>query len=113
MNTIQSAPLIDVLHEIKRQQAVLQNCADTAVETLLGLWPEVDIQRESIFDATVELVDREVITANNGAGEAVPVTEESSFVSTKPVKKQVRERRVGAKKRSADEAEAVQGSLWE
>jgi predicted nuclease of restriction endonuclease-like RecB superfamily len=111
MDTIQSAPLSDVLHEIKRQQAVLQNCTDTAIETLLSLWPEMCIKRESIFDATVELVSREITIVNDEAGEAVAVAEESSFVSTKPVKKQVRERRVGMKKRSADEA--VQGSLWD
>jgi hypothetical protein len=107
MNTMQSAPLSDTLCEIKRRQAVLQNCADATIETLLSLWPEVRIQRESIFDAVVELVDREVTTESN---EVVPATEESP---TKPVKKQVRERRVGTKKRSAGETEAVQGSLWD
>jgi len=113
MNTIQSAPLSDVLCEIKRQQAVLQDCADATIETLLGLWPEVRIQRESIFDAVVELVDREVTTASDEAGEAVQDAEESLFVPMKPARKQVRERRVGTKKRAASETGAVQGSLWD
>ena len=114
MNTIQSAPHSDVLHEIKQQQAILQDCADATIETLLGLWPEVRIQRSSIFDAVVELVEREVTTSDNDAGEAaVPTTEESLFTPTRPVKKQVRERRAGAKKHPTGERDVVQGSLWD
>jgi len=113
MNTVQSAPLSDVLCEIKRQQAILQDCADATIETLLGLWPEVRIQRESIFDAVVELVDREVATASDEVGETVVAPEESVFVAAKPARKQVREKRTSTKKRPAGETEAVQGSLWE
>lgn len=113
MNTIPLAPLGDVLSEIKRQQAVLQNCADAAIETLLGLWPEVRIQRSSIFDATVELVNEKVIMTNDEVEAAVAVSEGLALQPTKLVKKQVREKRVGIKRRSAGEIEAVQGSLWD
>jgi hypothetical protein len=113
MNTIQSASLSDVLYKIKHQQTILQNCADATLEILLGLWPEVRIQRESIFDAVVELVDREATTTNDETGIDIPTTEESLLTPTRPVKKQVKERRIGTKKRSVSETGMVQGSLWE
>jgi hypothetical protein len=112
MNTVQSAPLSDVLSEIKRQRAVLQNCTDAAIETLLSLWSEVRIQRSSIFDALVELVDREITPVSNEAEGAISA-EEATFAAAKPIKKQVRERRTSTKKRPAGESDAVQGSLWE
>jgi predicted nuclease of restriction endonuclease-like RecB superfamily len=112
MSTLQSVPLNDVVAEIKRQQAVLQNCEDAVIETLLGLWPEVRIQRSSIFDATVELVNENVIMKNDELREAVAVPEGSALQPTKLVKKQVREKRVGAKRHSIGEMDVVQGSLW-
>lgn len=112
MNAVQSAPLSDVLSEIKRQR-VLQNYADAAIETLLGLWPEVCIQRSSIFDATVELVNEKEIMTNDEVEAAVTVSEGSALQPTKLVKKQVREKHTGTKKRSASERDVVQGSLWD
>lgn len=113
MNAIQSAPLSQVLLEIKRQQAALQNCADTTIEILLDLWPEVRIQRRSIFDAVVELVDEKVAMVSNEVEEAVVAPEGLALQPMKLVKKQVREKRVSIKKRSVGEIEAVQGSLWD
>lgn len=113
MNTIQSAPLSEMLCEIKRQQAVLQNCADATIETLLGLWPEVCIQRSSIFDAIVKLSDREVIVDKSEIKENLVATDEDSFIAANPVKRKIREKSAGIKKRSIGMSEAVQSSLWD
>ncbi len=110
LNALHSASLSDVVCEIKRQQPVLQNCADATIETFLSLWPEVRIQRNSIFDAHVEFTERTVTTTRD---EVALAPEEAVCVAEKPAKRQVRERRPGTKKHPAEASAVLQGSLWD
>jgi predicted nuclease of restriction endonuclease-like RecB superfamily len=96
--------LVDILRECRERWPQLQACEDATIEAILSLWPEVRINRTSIFAATVELAAAETSSQSLHDGErqlAEPV----------PVKKQVRERRPSYSKKRATE-EAVQGDLW-
>jgi hypothetical protein len=102
MDTVHSLPLREVLGEMKLSWSMLAACEDATLEALLGLWPEVHIQRSSIFDATVELPS--AVGAQFIAPETAPV------VAEKETKKVVREKRPSLKKRSSNET--IQGDLW-
>jgi hypothetical protein len=102
MDTVHSLPLREVLGEMKLRWSMLAACEDATLEALLALWPEVHIQRSSIFDATVELPT--AVGAQFIAPETVPP------IAEKETKKVVREKRPSLKKRSSKET--IQGDLW-
>ena len=98
------------MSEMRTRWSMFTECEDATLEALLALWPEVQVQRSSIFDAVVELtldVGERIATAESVS---TPVVETLSIGSPKETKKQVREKRVMLKKRSADEAK--QEDLW-
>jgi predicted nuclease of restriction endonuclease-like RecB superfamily len=54
-----SLPLDRVLHESRSRWPILASSEDALIEAIMSLWPEVHINRISIFEATVSLFDRE------------------------------------------------------
>jgi len=122
-------PLADALREIKMRWPILANCDDSTLEALLSLWPEIQVRRDSIFDAVVEIMHnvgpdlsrpspiyRPVGTANelspgttSGRGQAITPTVKEIPLKPAP-KRQVRERRSNYKKRTT--IETTQGDLW-
>lgn len=111
---LRSASLSDAVQAIKARNSLLQDCADTTIETLLSLWPEVLLRRDSIFDTTVEAVLKQ-----DGAIEPEPAGiatgSEPVQLPTEPIKdakKPARERRVAPKKQSSRTSEVMQGDLW-
>ena len=54
-----SLPLDRVLHESRDRWPILATCEDALIEAIISLWPEVHINRISIFEATVSLFERE------------------------------------------------------
>lgn len=110
------ATLNDVIQKLKQAWPTLRSCEDSTIENLLQLWPEIIIKRNSIFTATVELVhanmDQPSASTTVETSEEVPL----AVSPTKATKKVVREKRTAtapSKKRSAPEAETMQGNLWE
>ena len=106
LRVMHNASLSNVVQEMRQRWLELSTCEDATIEALLGLWPEIQISRTSIFEAAIEVVD-----------EQEPAREDSSvaveeIIAAKGVKKQVREKRVATKKRSVIEQEATQGDLW-
>ena len=59
---IAPVPLAEVLQTCKARWPVLADYEDTALEGLLGLWPEIRVHRTSIFDAVVEFSRPELQT---------------------------------------------------
>ncbi|HEV2662244.1 MAG TPA: DUF790 family protein, partial [Ktedonobacteraceae bacterium] len=101
------ATLSEVLREMRARWPVLSACEDATLEALLDLWPEVQVRRDSIFEAQVELVVDGLADAQE------PEAEEVQSVAAAPTaKKLVRERRVAVKKHAASEQAATQGDLW-
>ena len=134
---IAPVPLAEVLQTCKARWPVLADYEDTALEALLGLWPEIRVHHTSIFDAVVEVLplqaellqDREKAGVQGAAGPLAerevsspfpislpPQAAKKNFATALPLqdedntKKQVRERRAKYKKRST--TEAVQEDLW-
>ncbi len=106
LRAMHSAPLSDVVQEMRHRWLELSACEDATIEALLGLWPAIQIRRTSIFEAVIEVVDEQ-----EPAREDAPVDIEEA-VATKGAKKQARERRIATKKRPIVEQEATQGDLW-
>lgn len=100
LTPIHTTTLHEVTLAMLARYPVLQDCTDATIETLLGLWPEVLLRHDLIFDTSVELLQGERIEE-----EPEPV------VVVKPVKgHKVRERR--PKKQLTGETDMVQGDLW-
>jgi predicted nuclease of restriction endonuclease-like RecB superfamily len=97
------AALSEVLREMRARWPVLSACEDATLEALLDLWPELQVRRDSIFEAQVELV------VDGLADVQEPDVEE---VHAPTAKKLVRERRVAVKKHAVAEQEATQADLW-
>ncbi|GER87060.1 hypothetical protein KDW_12220 [Dictyobacter vulcani] len=95
----------EALHELRRLDPALQTCEDATLETLVGQWSRISVQRASIFEVTVELL------SPSGELIAPPELVEPAEVEQEP-RKVVRERRSPAKKRTAASSEIVQGDLW-
>jgi len=90
-----SLSLAWVLHESRSRWPILATCEDATIEVLISLWPEVHISRNSIFEATISLLDGEKTT--------LPQVET-------PPKKSARTQRTTAKKRIIRETN--QADLW-
>jgi hypothetical protein len=95
--------LADVLRECRTRWPQFASCEDATLEALFSLWPEVQVKRSSIFDATIAIEGAE--DARTDA-----ISDEEAFVQQAPVKKAVRERKAPYKKRTATETQ--QGDLW-
>jgi Protein of unknown function (DUF790) len=108
MSTAHSLSLREVMSEMRTRWSMLTEYEDATLEALLGLWPEVQVQRSSIFDAVVELVSDVETSSIDSA--SLPIVETQSIATAKEMKKQVREKRVTLKKRSVNEAK--QEDLW-
>lgn len=95
-----------IIQECKSSWPELTGCDDATIEALLALWPEVEIQRASIFEATLNVVALRGSVTETGmdAPEAAPR-------STSPARKGVRERRASSKKPVRQETS--QQNLWE
>jgi predicted nuclease of restriction endonuclease-like RecB superfamily len=107
LRVMYSAVLSDVVQEMRQRWSELAECEDATIEALLGLWPEIQIRRASIFEAVIEIID-----GQDAVQEDVPADVEEVVVAGKGAKKMVRERRVAPKKRSIVEQEATQADLW-
>jgi predicted nuclease of restriction endonuclease-like RecB superfamily len=112
----QETTLDEVIQKLKRAWVELRPCENSIVETLLRQWPEVIVKRDSIFTATVELAkveeEQQVTSSPTETSEEVLL----AAPPMKAAKKVVREKRTVAatpKKHVAQEAETVQGNLWE
>ena len=95
-------PLPQVLNESRKRWPSLAACEDETLEALISLWPEVHITRNSIFEATIEVLDKE----------GTPFTKQEALqpkVENRP-KKSVRERSSTIRKRIV--REASQSELW-
>jgi predicted nuclease of restriction endonuclease-like RecB superfamily len=107
MPAARRATLSEVVREMRARWPVLSACEDATIEALLDLWPEVQIRRDSIFEAQVELVVDGLVDTQE------PDVEELQSVAPAPTaKKLVRERRAAVKKHVAAEQEATQAGLW-
>jgi predicted nuclease of restriction endonuclease-like RecB superfamily len=49
--------LQEAVQYCRSQSAILEQCEDTIIEALIGLWPQVQVSRSSIFDATIHLAN--------------------------------------------------------
>lgn len=95
-------PLSALLQECKTGWPELAGCEDAAIEALLSLWPEVQIRRDSIFEATL------VVEALRSEEAAIAPQAESGKPAARRV---VRERRAGSRRQA--QQEASQQNLWE
>jgi predicted nuclease of restriction endonuclease-like RecB superfamily len=109
---IGSLSLVEVLHESRVRWPDLKGCEDATLEAILALWPEVRIQRASIFEAVVDLANHKVredaVSAHGEVLSNTPASDHSAPHT--PAKKSVRERSTIPKKRVV--REVAQGDLW-
>ena len=107
---VRTASLQETVQAVKTENPLLWDCADTTIETLLSLWPEVLLRRDSIFDTVVE----EAVKQDCNVTPAPIVSEPEPIISDPAPnpKRSARERRPAAKKRPSTEPEMVQGDLW-
>lgn len=90
-----SLPLDWVLHESRDRWPILATCEDALIEAIISLWPEVHINRISIFEATISVL--------KGEETSLPQVET-------PRKKSVRAQKSIAKNRIIRESN--QAELW-
>jgi hypothetical protein len=88
-------PLAWVINESRSRWPILATCEDATIEALISLWPEVHISRNSIFEATISVLD----------GEETPIPKKENAP-----KKSARVQRTTAKKRIIRETN--QADLW-
>lgn len=98
-------PLADILRECRTRWPQCATAEDAALEALFSLWPEVQVKRSSIFDATIAIED----DGNPGDVDVKDTPEEDASYPM-ATKKAVRERKTPYKKRTATETQ--QGDLW-
>lgn len=94
-----------ILQECMVRWPELAGCDDATLEALLALWPEIEIRRTSIFDATVRTTAQR--PESHESEEETPSGEVAQIAG----RKMVREKRAGYKKRVAQGAS--QQNLWE
>lgn len=92
-----------LLQECKTVWPELAGCEDAALETLISLWPEVQIQRSSIFEAT--------LLVQTLRGEEREESRQAATTSSPAPRKVTRERPARNKKQARQEAS--QQNLWE
>jgi predicted nuclease of restriction endonuclease-like RecB superfamily len=107
-----SLALPTVLQEMRNRYEILMTCEDAALETILSSWPGLQLQRDSIFEATVQVLHEKF------ADEVQPIPDAEIKqnrapleASGKSVSKRIRERRVPLQKRTGSEMPR-QDDLW-
>lgn len=104
MSDKHSVILADVIQEIKGYGDALKECEDATIETIVGMWSEVEVLRNSIFDVMVEVVSDTM--GEDEQSEKVP-----GILQEKEMRP--RERRTTIRKRSTNEpAQTTQENLW-
>jgi hypothetical protein len=106
-SSVTSVSWNEVLAVLREHYPILSHCEDATIETLVGLWSEIRVKRDSIFDITVELLTAtpvESATTDHVASVMPELDHE--------IKKPGRERRSSTKKRTTTTSEVVQGDLW-
>ncbi len=97
--------LVDALQELRKYETVLQRCEDGTLEAVISLWSEVEVRRDSIFDAIVVFVE------SKQQGEYAPEQAIFTVVSEKPGKP--REKRSTTRKQAKNTVEQMtQRDLW-
>lgn len=109
LETQRSGSLSEILREMRERWPSLSGCDDATIETLLSMWPEVSIRRDSIFEAVVEIKDDE---QQNEDAVKVEEANEAMVETERAAKKPAKEKRTGTRKRVIREQEMVQGDLW-
>lgn len=100
--------LAEAMNEIRRAAGLEEETEAASFESLLALWSELRVRRDSIFDAIVEMVGEEQVAPDDPAlPEDPPASRERSERSERRV---VRERR--PKRRSVPAQAPTQGDLW-
>ena len=97
----------DLADWLRRQEPALQRCEESAIETLLCLCPELSVKRDSLFAATVALLDQQATLLPELEADAEQYRLD---VTSKVVREKKPSRSVG-KKRVAPEPEAIQHNL--
>ncbi|MGH2478102.1 MAG: DUF790 family protein [Ktedonobacteraceae bacterium] len=100
-------PLTTVIQQCRTVWPELATCDESTIEALLALWPEVRIQRASIFEAKLLVESLQGMES---------LAEEDAALAETPLpaghgKKATRERRVASKKQVQHEVD--QQNLWE
>jgi len=108
LRTMHTLELSHALPMLRQQEHVLQSCADSTLEGMIGMWSEVQIRRDSIFDATIMYVDNESNTQQSGMVREQPVPYPSPEKSVK-----LREKRsMPQKSVKSTKAQTTQEDLW-
>ena len=102
--------LADVLRESRARWPTIATCEDATLEALLGLWPEIQVRRNSIFDATVEVVNQAANVEVDVGAQLIAPSNVAPNNQRDKTKKPAREKRSIQKKRIVKEA--AQGDLW-
>jgi predicted nuclease of restriction endonuclease-like RecB superfamily len=102
-----TASLSEVVEEVQTRWGDLAVWDDAALEILLAAWPEIHINRSSIFDTTIEL------TEGVQTDQEETINSSAQFLKQE-TRKRVYERRAPLRKRR-DEARqtAIQEGLWD
>jgi len=108
LRTVHAMELSHALHVLRQQERVLQNYADSALEAMIGMWTEVRIRRDSIFDATIMYVGNENVMQQSEMVREQPVAYLSSEKPAKPREK----RNVSQKSTKSTKAQTTQKDLW-
>jgi hypothetical protein len=97
-----------LLTSLQELWPALRACEDPAFELLLSQWPELQIQRSSIFEA-------QVLLTNHVTTEREEVISGSSVrIPEKAAKKPLKEKRATGKKRTdSREEQMTQEDLWD
>lgn len=108
----QSIPLSVLLQYMRENMVVLQHCEDGILESLVGQWSQIRIERDSIFDITVYYNEGQA--QDTTAPDIQSMDSELEAVEhNEPEKKRTRERRPGSRKRVVEAVPALtQGDLW-
>jgi predicted nuclease of restriction endonuclease-like RecB superfamily len=107
-----SLPLGEILQEMRRDTTELTASEDMALELLLSTWSELQVQRDSIFEATVVIVDS--ITTDESqekVDDDIDKIKTTLEASVRQARRQVRERRTPLRKHISSET-AHQDELW-
>ncbi|HZU70504.1 MAG TPA: DUF790 family protein [Ktedonobacteraceae bacterium] len=135
-SSAQERPTSEIsLHEAvqycRSQSPILVQCEDAIIEALIGLWPQVQVTRNSIFDAAIRLANStEIAVPADQPYESESVGMVAHTTGEALPRKQVREQRAAyrkgdpgnrplankgrspANKSRSSSNETVQGDLW-
>lgn len=103
-------PLADVLRACRTRWPQFATGEDAALEALFSLWPEVQVKRSSIFDATMAIAGAEDSGDARDTEDVMDTTIGEDIAHRTATKKVVRERKSTYKKRTTTETH--QGDLW-